>query len=491
MRARSGSLSTAARKFWGSSTFAAAVAAMLPFLGSVAWAVSDEADPAAALRLIKIIPIPPTPQNSVGGMFSFDISWVDPANGLYYLADRSNKALDVIDTTGAFTGGKTDTLFGQIGGAAFGFAGDVLNPNGLSNTAISGPDGVVAGFPCIFAGDAGSRLISINGAASFVQPVSIVNTGGQFRVDEMAIDTKDGLVIAANNAEPVPFTSIYTYNKSTCVLSNQIKTFFNALPGGHVATNGIEQPVWEPSTQRFYVSLPEIDGPGDGTGINGAVAKINPLTGAIETFYPVNYMQPAGLTVGPNGDLLVGSNSVFDFSGKKCGAVVPAPSPTGNDLLGKPLPASVTPAKPALCTGIGNPQEAICNPGRGCTPANGSLVAVAGAGGGDEVYFNAGDGNYYVTAGNNPPGPTFGVIASGVNTPANTLTQLVPTLPPDPAAVGVHGAGTVHSIAACGQTPNGPCTTNKVYVPLPANTSYVDQFGNTCAQGCVAVFSAQ
>ena len=104
-----------------------------------------------------------------------------------------------------------------------------------------------------------------------------------------------------------------------------------------------------------------------------------------------------------------------------------------------------------------------------------------GAGGGDEVYFNAGDGNYYITAGNDPKGPLFGVVASGTNTSQpNTLTQVVPTLPPVPAvptAPGKHGAGTVHSIAAAG---------NFVYVPMPANTSYPN-----CATGCVAVFSAQ
>ena len=49
-----------------------------------------------------------------------------------------------------------------------------------------------------------------------------------------------------------------------------------------------------------------------------------------------------------------------------------------------------------------------------------------GVGGGDEVWYNSGDGNYYVTAGNDPVGPVFGVIGSVVN----TLTQLVPTLPP-------------------------------------------------------------
>ena len=217
------------------------------------------------------------------------------------------------------------------------------------------------------------------------------------------------------------------------------------------------------------------------------VARINPTSGAIETFYPVNYMQPAGLTLGPNGDLLVGSNSVFDTSGKKCSAVVPAPMGVNTT----PLPA------PATCTGIAFPQAAICNPNKGCTPANGSLVSVPGVGGGDEVWFNKGDGNYYVTASNDPVGPVFGVVASVSGTSTNILTQLLPTLPPVPAngtantATYVHGSGTAHSIAACGQTPNGPCSTNKVYLALPANTDYSDSSGNTCVQGCVAVFSAQ
>src|SRR5712691_11443158 len=289
----------------------------------------------ARLALLTTIPINGTAGNPSTKMYSFDISWVDPANGLYYLADRSNAALDVIDTTGAFTG-TPDTLFGQIGGGAVGFQGFTGNNN------TSGPDGVVAAFPCIFAGDGNSRLLSFNGAASFTTVVSAMNTGGQLRVDEMAIDVADGLVMAANNAEVVPFSTIFTYNKTTCVLSNPIKTIFSALPGGHTNTNGIEQPVWEPITGAFYVSLPEIDGPGDGTGITGAVAKVD-TSGNIVTIYPINYCQPAGLTVGPNGDLLVGCNSVFDDSGKKCSAVVPSPIPVVTP------PATTAAAHPALC----------------------------------------------------------------------------------------------------------------------------------------------
>jgi hypothetical protein len=462
---RSGSLCTATGR-WRSLVWAVAAGAAALLLGSGAWAAQAQSpgDP-SALRLIKIIPIKGTAAKPATQMFAFDISFVDNANnGLYYLADRSNAAVDVVDTTGAFTG-TPDTLFGQIGGPAVGFRGDT------GNTNTSGPDGVAAFFPCIFAGDGNSRVVSFNGAVNFTVPVSSMNTGGAFRADEMAFDPKDRLLLAINNADDPPFGTLINVS-ATCVLSKPKTIFFNTANGVN-ATNGAEQPVWDPGTQRFYVSIPEINGPGNGTGPNGGVARIT-TTGVIETVYPINFMQPAGLTLNPNtNDLLVGSNSVFDTSGKKCSAVVPGSvtSPVG---------------VPATCAGIAAPQVAICNPVRGCT--GNALVAVPGVGGGDEVWFNSGDGNYYVTAGNDPVGPVFGVIAAVSGASTNVLTQLVPTLPPVPAvpitSPGGHSAGTVHSIAASSKS-------NHVYVPLPANTDYSDSSGNTCVQGCIAVFSAQ
>src|SRR5437588_7011971 len=173
-------VAVAAIRYWRAGFFMAALAAIPMLFASATWSPAEAAN-SPALRLLTTIPIPPTPQNANGKMFSFDISWIDKANGLYYLADRSNAALDVIDTTGAFTG-TPDTLFGQIGGSAVGFKGDT------GSTATSGPNGVVAAFPCIFATDSISRVVSFNGASSFTTVVSSVNTGGSFRADELAYD---------------------------------------------------------------------------------------------------------------------------------------------------------------------------------------------------------------------------------------------------------------------------------------------------------------
>jgi hypothetical protein len=160
----------------------------------------------------------------------------------------------------------------------------------MPSNVAQGPNGVAARSPCIFATDGLSRVVSINSNVSFVTPMSSVSTGGTHRADELAIDPNDSLLLVINNADTPPFGTLISFS-ATCALTVKTKIPFTAANGIN-ATNGAEQPAWDPLTQRFYVSIPEINGPGGG-GPNGAVAKINPLTGAIETFYPVNFMQPA------------------------------------------------------------------------------------------------------------------------------------------------------------------------------------------------------
>ena len=69
---------------------AAVVAPFLLLVGNAAWADGP------TIKLLKTIPVPVNAANTTAGaMYSFDISFVDPATGNYYLADRSNLAVDV------------------------------------------------------------------------------------------------------------------------------------------------------------------------------------------------------------------------------------------------------------------------------------------------------------------------------------------------------------------------------------------------------------
>src|ERR1700694_4145554 len=124
----------------------------------------------------------------------FDISFVEPALKLYILGDRTNKAVDVVDTT-------SNALVGQVGKGTFAGA------TGNNNT--SGPDGVVfVDRKEIWAGD-GDSTVKIFGWPSGTLVVPPLSTGGANRVDEMCYDRRDHLVLMANNAEtPFPFATL-------------------------------------------------------------------------------------------------------------------------------------------------------------------------------------------------------------------------------------------------------------------------------------------
>jgi hypothetical protein len=112
--------------------------------GHIALAAGGKSD-RGAVRLLKTIPVPVVSAvNTTGGLYSFDISFVDQSTQTYYLADRSNVAVDLADA-------KTATFIGQIS-VSPPFAGVV--PTATCSTAggsnCSGPNGVVAAFPWLF-----------------------------------------------------------------------------------------------------------------------------------------------------------------------------------------------------------------------------------------------------------------------------------------------------------------------------------------------------
>src|SRR5215471_15253622 len=200
----------------------------------------QEAGADRALRLLTLAPIPSAgaDNNTAGGMYSFDISYVDQTvpNQTYYLADRSNKGVQVVDAVGNYVGRITATP------PLAGFTG---------TNATSGPNGVVAAFPWLFVTDANSRVVSIDLRNNAT--VSNVSTGGApgLRADELAYDPTHGLLLVIKNADTPPFGTLISVNQSNGHLTVGSRITFDAAHGVD-AQNGAEQPVWDnPSTASF------------------------------------------------------------------------------------------------------------------------------------------------------------------------------------------------------------------------------------------------
>ena len=370
-----------------------------------------ERDNGAAVRLLKTVPIPGTPANTTAGkMYVFDISFVDQRTQTYYLADRSNAVVDVVDA-------RTNQLISQINATpAFkGFTG---------STATSGPHGVVATFPWLFVTDANSRVVTIdlrNG-----KTVGDVSTGGApgLRADELAYDPKDGLLLVVNNADTPPFATLVNVNKATGALAVVQRITFDKIHTGVDATNGAEQPVWDPVSGKFYLSIPQI-GPEDK---DGAVVRIS-TTGTVEAQYPIEFCQPAGLTLGPHVDLLVGCNAVFDTAGDIWDST--------KDVTAMPI-------------------QVIIDAWTGKIDAT-----VPGVGVGDEGWYNSGDENYYTASSTSPLRPTEVIggtpltaqgaaILGIIGARDQALKQLVPSFNVPAVTTGplAHAASTAHSVAA-------------------------------------------
>ena len=439
------------RKSFPSSALAAATALALLLVGNAAWAGNgpggnEGVDDRGAVRLLKTIPVPVRAgvNNTAGGLYSFDIGWVDQATQTYYLADRSNRAVDIVNA-------KTKTFLGQLA-ASPPFAG--ASPPATS----PGPNGVVTGGHCLFVTDAASRVVSFDTTSFPPTQVSDVQTATPTanRADELAYDPKDKLLLVINNADTPPFGTLITVNPATCVLTPPTAANKITLDAAHGvdATNGAEQPAWHPGTGKFYLSIPQI-GP---NRKDGGVLRIDPKTGAIEHTYPIEFCSPAGLTVGPRYEVLIGCNTVFDTAGNVW-------DPTG----------TVTAA----------PKDVILNVKTSAT------TDVLGVGAGDEVWFNEGDGNYYATGSGSPFRPLPAATAKGatplgvIDAEDRKLIQSVPTYNV-PAGTG-HPAGTAHSVAA-------NAANNLIFVPLAANNAFsafaVPNGGPVadCEAGCIAVF---
>ena len=354
--------------------------------------------------LVTTIPVPATPDNSVGGIKfqTYDIAFFDGNTQLMYLADRSNAAVDVFSA-------QTNTFVssGRIGGTGHLFAGQ----QGTNND-ISGPDGVVvATFGTskqLWVGDGPSLLkgFDLNNSGSPI-PGTPINTGASppTRVDEMAFDPKDHLLLVANNAASPPFVTLV--NTTTPIVQPAVVgtaggsvvavTKFDGTGGTPNATAGIEQAVWDPGTGRFYISVPEIGctgGAGKGPGCDpGGVSVINTAGAVTHTYmlkdFGITSCSPTGLALGLRGQIMIG-----------CG--------NGINVV------------------AGGTQTILFDPN--ANSGNGAIVKTFDVSGEDMVWFDKGTNRFFVAARFDKSGPVLGIIQQDpLLDSLDALIQKVPT----------------------------------------------------------------
>jgi hypothetical protein len=258
-------------------------------------------------KLIATIPVPP--DDLAGG---FDISWADSESGRYYLANRGNAAtmppvpphIDVVDTR----------------------HNKLLDPLPLN----AGANGVVAirrftsdldvdGTPELWVGDAMSFIEVIDLTTG--SNVANISTGGTARADELAYDPLHQILMVANDLDPIPFvTFISTRTRAVLGTLAFPQVVFGAPATGH----GLEQPVWDAKTRKFYLAVPATN-----TNPTGEVDEIDPLTMDVTDIFPTT-CNPAGLALVPHQYLVTSCGDVVNV---KTGGVVTTIAGAGGDEI--------------------------------------------------------------------------------------------------------------------------------------------------------------
>jgi DNA-binding beta-propeller fold protein YncE len=296
---------------------------------------------------------------------SFDITYVDQASQRIFLADRSNKGIDIFDA-------KTEKFIGRVAGMV-----GLRMKDGKPSNEISGPNGVLAFGDEAWVGDGDSQVRVVDLKAMKI--ADTINTGGKARADELDYDPKDGVILIANGDEDeAPFVTLISTKPGHKIIA---KLEFPQ------ATDGIEQPAWNPADDLFYVALPELNN----DGFRGGIAVIDP-TGKLIKILPTSGCHGNGLVFGPNQHLFYGCTA----HGKE---------------------------------GMESKQNVY--------DTSGNLIAeIPGVGGSDEVAYSKTNGQYYSGSSNSASGHVLGVFDANTN----KLVTAIPIRGNAPHSVAVNEA---------------------------------------------------
>jgi hypothetical protein len=280
------------RKFEPLACLAGAVALLA--MSAAANAVSDE-----AFEVKTIITVPGKP------LTSFDITFVDANIHLLAQADRSNSAVDLVDTN-------TNTFIKHL----------TATPPFHGSDAEHGPNGVViVDQKEIWAGDGlgGAEPLSTLKAIDIATGHTVVmHTNGTGRTDELCEAVSHEIVMAANDRAADQFVTFWSTESHRMLGKISFLPADPTIPRkadpnakGVVATGGIEQCKFDPRTNKFYLAIPQPSHPAKA----GVVVTIT----AEAPFKVVDVFEidastgcdqgPHGLAIGPGHQILLGCGS--------------------------------------------------------------------------------------------------------------------------------------------------------------------------------------
>jgi hypothetical protein len=372
--------------------------------------------------------------NVPGGLTSFDISFVDPAINTFVLTDRTNKAIDVVNTN-------TKVLVQRP--ASPPFVGIVASP-----ANASGPNGVIiVDHREIWAADGpllGNCVPSPTGlrctgpvlAQSSVKVIDlqtgatthVIPNGGVRRADELCVDPNRGVVLVANDD---PLDNFLTFiSTTTYQIVATIRLDGSDPNGNSIIADGIEQCQWNPRNGKFYLAVPATkDSQGnEGPGLVLVISAHNPFK--VEQVFTIpastGCTGPQGLAFGPNHEIQLG-----------CGG---------------PSTASLI-----------------------IDDANGNVIATqTGEGGADEVWYNSGNNHFFIAR--------SGAAKLGVQ-------DAGPPPSGDPDGVSAIGS---HSVAADSVRNEVYVPIRSTTFPAspPTVSTICSSHGGVDANGCIAIYTA-
>src|SRR5262249_5432543 len=147
--------------------------------------------------------------------------WFDPKLKKYFLADRSNNQIDVVDPR--------DNSIKNIAHGLFAGAVPCTPPAGANDCA--GPDGVLTvhrgededegGVTELWVGDSPGKVWVLNAVtgANILGDKNSISVGGTTRADELCFDSKDHLIMIASPEAAIPFVTFIS-TKTHKVVTN-------------------------------------------------------------------------------------------------------------------------------------------------------------------------------------------------------------------------------------------------------------------------------